>query len=180
MNVIALLSKNYDSYVKKCLDVLEIPVNIIQVDYTKGETDFVHLLSIEKKGFTTSHAIAILTMRLLLWQEEWNDFHTYEKEDIERWIGFLKKQYENCEYVENVEIKEFKNNFFLSRLKKENEIKTIKRNAKTIDFQDFKQQNQLFFEKIIHVSKTNFNRLEEEFYIETTHHFVLFNWFTTA
>ena len=78
------------------------------------------------------------------------------------------------------EIDAFKKDFFVERLTKSIGLKNVKYNAKTIDYLTFKRTNPLFHEKAIAVSKTMRKGLQEEFYIETTHHFILFNWYTTG
>jgi hypothetical protein len=180
MTIIDSLSKNYDQYLSHCLDILTTKIDIIDLDYSKGETDFTRLVFVEKKDLTKYHAVAILTMRWMLYEEEWNNFTHYKKEDFERWIPLLKKQYEGCKYFPNVGIADFQSDFFVQRLPMKKELKNVKYNAQTIDFLTFKRTNPLFHERIVAVSKTKFERLKEEFYVETSHHFVLFNWYTTA
>jgi hypothetical protein len=180
MTIIDLLSKDYDQYVNHCLDVLTTKTDILDLDFSHGETDVTRLLFIEKKDLTKQQAMAILTMRLMLFEEGWNDLKVYTKEDFERWIPLLDKQYEGCAYVPNVEIDDFQNEYFVQRLTTKKGLKTVEHNAQKIDFLSFKRTNPLFHEKILAVSKTKFLSLQEEFYIETPHHFVLFNWFTTA
>ncbi len=177
MTIIETLKQENTQYLKHCLDVLTIKTNVFTLDFSQGETDIARLLFIEKKHFIQPHALAVLTMRLLMFDEEWNDFKNYTPEDIKRWIGFLTKQYEASVYQPNIDSAIFKNNFFAQRLTTE---KGIQHNAKIIDFADFNRLNPLLHEPIINVSKTEFSGLKEEFYIETSHHFVLFNWFTTA
>jgi hypothetical protein len=180
MSIIDALKQNYDEYLHQCLDVLTTKIDILHLDFSKGETDFTRLLFIEKRGLTMAHAIEILTMRLMLFQEEWNDFKSYSKADMERWIGFLEKQYASSLYVSDVEIDDFKYHDFMVRLTTKKGLKSVEHNGQLIDFLTFKRANPLFHEQIISVSKTQFEGLREEFYVETSHHFVLFNWFTTA
>jgi hypothetical protein len=146
------------------------------LDFSKGETDVTRLVFIEKKELTKYHAIAILTMRLMLFGEEWNDLKRYKKEDFERWMPLLAKQYEGCMYVPNIEIDDFKYHHFMVRLTTKKGLTRVEHNGQLIDFLTFKRTNPLFHEQIMRVSKTQFNSLKEEFYIETSHHFVLFNW----
>jgi hypothetical protein len=180
MTIIDSLSNNYEDYLNNCLDVLTTKIDIIDLDFSTGETDVTRLLFIEKKDSTEYHAVAILTMRLMMMEEEWNDLKRYTKEDIERWMGILKTQYESSLYLPNIEIAEFKSNFFVERLTTKKGLKSVEHNGQVIDFLTFKRTNPLFHEQIMHVSKTKFKGLQEEFYIETSHHFVLFSWFTTA
>jgi hypothetical protein len=180
MTIIDTLKQDYDQYLNHCLDILTTKIDIINLDYTNGETDCTRLLFIEKKDLTKYHAVAILTMRLMMYGEEWNDLKNYKKEDFERWIPILEKQYKGCLYEPNVEIDDYKKDYFVERLTKSIGLKNVEHNGKTIDFLAFKRINPLFHEKTISVSKTLMERLETEFYIETSHHFVLFNWFTTA
>jgi hypothetical protein len=180
MSIIDALKQNYDEYLHQCLDVLTTKTDIIHLDFSKGETDFTRVLFIEKRSLTTNQAIAILTMRLMLFEEEWNDFKSYSKADMERWIGFLEKQYAGSLYISEVEIDDFKYHDFMVRLTTKKGLKSVEHNGQLIDFLTFKRTNPLFHEQILSVSKTQFNGLKEEFYVETSHHFVLFNWFTTA
>jgi hypothetical protein len=180
MTIIDSLLKDYDQYLNHCLDILTTKMDILDLDYSNGETDCVRLLFIEKKDLNLNHAIAILTMRLMMYEEEWNDLKNYKKEDFERWIPLLEKQYEGCLFEPNVEISDFKKDFFVERLTKKKGLKGIKHNALPLNFLKYKSLNPLFHERILSVSKTKFARLQEEFYIETSHHFVLFNWYTTA
>jgi hypothetical protein len=180
MTIINSLLKNYEQYLNNCLDVLTIKTDILHLDYSNGETDITRLVCVEKKDLTAYHAIAILTMRLMMYEEEWIDFKQYTKEDFERWIPLLEKQYEGSLYVSKVEIDAFRKNFYVERLTQKKGLKMVKYNAQPLNFLKYKSVNPLFHEKILSVSKTNFGRLQEEFYVETSHHFVLFNWFTTA
>ncbi len=180
MTIIDSISKDYEQYLSHCLDVLTIKTDIIDIDYSKGETDCTRLIFIEKNDLTSFHTLAILTIRLMMYSEEWNDLKNYKKEDFERWIPILKKQYDNCMYFPNIAIEDFENDFFVARLSASKEIKSMKYNDESIDFQRFKQINPLVHEDILSVSKTRFSGLMEEFYVQTSHHFVLFNWFTTA
>jgi hypothetical protein len=180
MTIIDTLKAHYDQYLNHCLEVLTTKIDFIELDYANGATDSVRLLFIEKKDLTQHQAIAILTMRLLLFNEACNDFKSYEKEDFERWIDCLEKLYEGCLYEPNIEIEDFKKDFFVERLTSSIGLKSVKHNAKTIDFLSFKRTNPLFHEKTIAISKSKFEGLESEYYIETSHHFMLFNWVTTA
>jgi hypothetical protein len=180
MTIIDTLKKDYDQYLNHCLDILTTKIDILDLDYSNGETDCVRLLFIEKKDLTKHHAIAILTMRLMMFEEEWNDLKNYKKEDFERWIPLLEKQYEGCIFFPNVEISDFRKDFFVERLTQKKGLKGIKHNTQPLNFLKYKSLNPLFHERILSVSKTKFARLQEEFYIETSHHFVLFNWYTTA
>jgi hypothetical protein len=180
MTIIDSFKQNYDQYLDHCLDVLTTKIDILNLDFSHGETDLTRLLFIEKKELTKPHAMAILTMRLMLFEEEWNDLKAYSKADFERWIPLLDKQYEGCMYFPNRDTVDFKNEYFVQRLTTKKGLKSVAFNGQTIDFLTFKRTNPLFHEQIMRVSKTKFNRLEEEFYIETSHHFALFNWYTTA
>lgn len=178
MTIIDSLKENHDQYLNQCLDVLTTKTDILDLDYSKGETDFSRLIFIEKKDLTKYHAVAILTMRLHLFENEWNDFKSYKKEDFERWIPLLEKQYEDCIYFPNVEIADFRKDFFVERLTQRKGLKSVKYNAQLLNFLKYKSMNPLFHERILTVSKTKFAGLQEEFYIETSHHFVLLNWVT--
>jgi hypothetical protein len=180
MTIIDTLKKDYDQYLNHCLDILTTKIDILDLDYSNGETDCVRLLFIEKKDLTKYHAVAILTMRLMMFEEEWNDLKNYKKEDFERWIPLLEKQYEGCMFFLNVEISDFRKDFFVERLTQKKGLKGIKHNTQPLNFLKYKSLNPLFHERILSVSKTKFVRLQEEFYIETSHHFVIFNWYTTA
>jgi hypothetical protein len=180
MTIINTLSKDYNQYLEYCLDVLNTKTDIIHLDYSKGETDFTRLIFVEKQDFTKQHALAMLTTRSFMYTEEWNDVKNYKKEDIERWIPLLKKQYEGAVYSDNMTVADFQNSFPFQRLPMKKTLKNSEHNAQIIDFLTFKRINPLFHERLMAVSKTTFAGLQEEFYIETSHHFVLFNWFTTA
>jgi hypothetical protein len=180
MTIIDSVKENYDQYLNHCLDALTTKIEILDLDYSKGETDFTRLVFIKKQDLTKNHAFAILTMRLMMYEEEWNDLKNYKKDHFERWIPLLEKKYEGYMYFTNVEIADFQSDFIVQRLPMKKELKTVKHNTQTIDFLTFKRTNPLFHERTLAVSKTKFARLQEEFYIETSHHFVLFNWFTTA
>jgi hypothetical protein len=180
MTIIDSLLKDYDQYLNHCLDILTTKMDILDLDYSNGETDYVRLLFIEKKDLTMHHAVAILTMRLMMYEEEWNDLKNYKKEDIERWIRLIEKQYRGCLYFPNIEIDVFKKDFFVARLPQRKGLKSVKHNAQLLNFLKYKSINPLFHERILAVSKTMRKGLQEEFYIETTHHFILFNWYTTG
>jgi hypothetical protein len=180
MTIIDTLKKDYDQYLNHCLDILTAKIDILDLDYSNGETDCVRLIFVKKKDLNLNHAIAVLTMRLMLYREDWNDLKSYKKEDFERWIPLLEKQYEGSMFFPNVEISDFKKDFFVERLTQKKGLKGIKHNAQPLNFLKYKSLNPLFHERILSVSKTKFTRLQEEFYIETSHHFVLFNWYTTA
>jgi hypothetical protein len=180
MTIIDSLSKNYDQYLNDCLGVLTTKTDILDLDYSKGETDRTRLLFVEKKDLTPHHAFTILTMRLMMYLEEWNDLADYKTEDFKRWLPLLEKQYEGSSYLQDVNIADFQSDFFVQRLTTKKGLKSVEHNAQLIDFLTFKRLNSLFHEQIKSVAKTQFQSLQEEFYVETTHHFVLFNWFTTA
>ena len=180
MTIIETLQKDFEQYLNQCLDVLTTKIGILHLDFSHGETDFTCLLFIEKTDLTQHNAIAILTMRLMMYEEEWNDLKSYTKADFERWIPLLEQQYEGSLYVPNVEIDDFQNAYFVQRLTTKKGLKSVEYNAQNIDFLTFKRTNPLFHEQVVAVSQTKFRGLQEEFYIETSHHFVLFNWYTTA
>jgi hypothetical protein len=179
MNIIESLNTDYDQYIKHCLDSLKTPVSIIELDNSKGETDLSYLLFTEKSNKTKYEAIAILTMRLLLYKEEINNFSELKKSNIEQFSKQLFTNYENSMYFPNIEIEEFANDFLIKRVEKEANNKSIKINEEALIFSEFKKIFS-FKKNILKISKTNFQRLETEYYIETKTDFILFNWFTTA
>jgi hypothetical protein len=180
MSIITTLQKNKNRYLDHCLEGLQLNMDAIRIDYSKGETDNVTLLTIAKNSLSKHQAISILTFRLMLYIEEWNDLANYKAEDINRWSKRIKLQYKNTIYNYDIDLTKDSGYYFIERLEKEHEIKSIKHNNKTIDYKIFQNINPLLREPILQSSKTQFNHLETEFYIETENQFILFNWFTTA
>jgi hypothetical protein len=180
MSIINTLNKAPKTYKKHCLTALNTTIQSIHLDYSRGETDWTTLLFFEKNKVSFKAALAILTLRLKMYSEEWGDFEHYTPEDIERWIGFLQLDYADSIFIEKVEKEVFENDFFVKRLHQQDSLKNIKMNDKTIDFASFKSNNPLFLEKINRVAQSKFEGLHTEYYVETERHFVLFHWFTTA
>jgi mannitol/fructose-specific phosphotransferase system IIA component (Ntr-type) len=179
MTIFESITANHKLYIQHCLDSLKADLNIFDIDCSKGETDLTRVLFLEKKGNTKYEAIAILSMRLLMYEHEWADMPAYTKEDIIRREKMLEKAYENSMYFPDVSHDEFINDHFVYRLQFAEYLKEIKLNNKVVDFEKL---NAVFPKKqeILKLSKTNFQHLEQEYYIETETHFVLFNWYTTA
>jgi hypothetical protein len=182
MDIIKLLCmNNYNQYSNDCFHGLEIPINILDIDYSKGETDLVRILFVEKKHLTKYHAISILTMRLLMYEEGWNKYEFYTIKDVEYWIEILEKKYSKSNFlISNFDLKQDSGYYFIQRLEDNDAINSILFNTEIIEFNDFFMINPLFSEKIIRANTSKFEGLETEYYIETENHFVLFNWYTTA
>jgi hypothetical protein len=180
MTIIETLNTDYDQYIKHCFDGLKASVSIFDIDNSKGETDLTRILFMDKMQFTKPKAMAILIMRLMMYSEEWTDYEIYTKEDVIRWVKFLEINYQNSIYHPAVSYDEFINDHFVYRLQFENEIqKNILLNSKPIEFQEF----QTIFpteNNILSISSSGFKKLEQEYYLETGSHFMLFNWYTTA
>jgi hypothetical protein len=60
------------------------------------------------------------------------------------------------------------------------DIKNILYNGKKISFRKYTSHNPLLSDKIYHIERTQSERLETQYFIETELHFALFNWYTTA
>jgi hypothetical protein len=180
MNIIETLNQHHDQYIKHCFDGLKASVSIFDIDNSKGEMDLTRILFVDKMQCSKQQAVAILTMRLMMYKEEWVDYQAYTKEDIIRWVGFLERDYENSTYHPAVSYDEFINDHFVYRLQFEDEIqKVILLDSKPIDFQEFQTIFPLEND-ILSISSSGFKRLEQEYYLETASHFMLFNWYTTA
>jgi hypothetical protein len=185
MNIIETLNQHHDQYIKHCFDGLKASVSIFDIDNSKGETDCVRILMLKKRRFTKQQAIAILTMRLMMYSEDWTNYRSYTKEDILRWIGFLERNYQNSIYFPNVSHDEFINDHrdefinehLVFRIPFQHYL-----NFMTSNIENHVTNRLLFPTKneILEISKSNFERLEDEFYLETKSHFMLFNWYTTA
>jgi hypothetical protein len=178
MNIINHLRRNIN-YENDSAEVLRIDFSAIDIDYSKGETDSVSILFIEKEEYSFEEAITLLIMKQKMLKEEWNDIENYTKEDIQFWITLLEKEYEDSVYNENVLVEEFTNDFFIKRLESEEEIQSVNFNDTEISFETFQKINPLT-NNFIQISQSDFKRLAIEYYVETDLHFVLFHWCTTA
>jgi hypothetical protein len=176
MNVIQKIKNHYLHY----FSILDAKTDILELDFSKGETESVQIIFIDKKHLSNEQAITILTMRLMMYGEEWTDFAAYSGEDVIHWIPILETTYLNSSYLQNINLSHDADYYFIERLQCRTEIKAIYYNSEKIDFDAFQKLCPLFTEKIINVSKSEFERLEAEFYIETDRKFILFNWHTTA
>ena len=177
MSIIEFLEKDKNHYLKTCFKGLKLNVNIAFIDHARGETSSSFLFYLEKNTLNFEDAIAILTMRLMMYQEEWNDLESYNQEDVERWIGFLKRNYKNSEYNKEKFVFEYENE---DRLTGKTYTKSIILDKKSINLQAFESINPLKNEKIIQSTCSNFLSLTDEYYVETEKHYVLFHWYTTA
>ena len=177
MNLITFLKKDFAHYVSCCLDGLKRNVDKVFIDHTRGETSCSFLFFIKKEELTFMDAIAILSVRLKMHQEEWNDISVYERADIERWIGFMAADYKGSTYKRNVNF-EYKKE---TRLTGENYyIKAIFWNGQQIDIKALESINPLQSEKILRSDASVFKSIADEYYIETENHYILFYWYTTA
>lgn len=177
MSIIEFLEKDKQHYIKTCFDGLKLDVNIAFIDHARGETSSSFLFYVEKNTLSFEESIAILTMRLMMYQEEWNDLESYNQEDIERWIGFMKRDYKNSEYNKEKFVFQYENE---ERLTGKAYVKNIFFNTKRIDLQVFESINPLKNEKIMQSTCSTFSFLADEYYVETEKHYVLFYWYTTA
>jgi hypothetical protein len=178
MNIIQHLQKN-KHYLTQASKALQLNFEMIQIDCSKGETDNTLLLYIPKNDFTFNEALAILTVKKKMVNEEWNDTASYTKEDVHFWTTLLAKEYELSTYYENVTEDEFLNGHFMHRLQFEEGIKSIYKTGSQISYAKFKEITPCknYYVKI---TKSSYKRLEAEYYLETDESYVLFNWNTTA
>jgi hypothetical protein len=154
-------------------------VDIITLNYSKGETDMVTLLFTNKDGITFDLAMPLLVMRFKMYSEEWNDIENYTKKDIKFWTSLIKNQYEQSSFKSDISFEHFRSNFFVNRLfENDNNCKILHRGIE-ISHKEFKTINPLS-RQTNNINKIIFERLEEEYFVETEKHFVMFIWFTTA
>ena len=180
MTVIQKLNKQYERYIAYCMAAMTTKINIIDIDCSKGETDRTRIFYFEKNDCSFDKAIAILTLRLKMYKEQWNDLNKYTEKNIILWTFMLEKEYEKSQYFSRVGMKLFKENFYLNRLKNEQQLKSIQLNSNSINFEQFEAINPIPKKNLTRISYSKFKRAEEEFYFETETHYVLFNWYTTA
>ena len=179
-HIIDILTEDYNSYLSASIEGLNMNIEVCYIDFTRGETDISTLLYLKKKELTWNEALIILVQRRLMVWEEWLDFSNYNSDDLIRWTGFLKTDYINSIYCDDISLKnDVDKEFFFDRLNPDR-ICSIERNNKKIDFSEFKQSTPLLNETIIKISESKFDRLAAEFYIETDNHYLLYYWFTTA
>jgi hypothetical protein len=178
MNIIKYLQKNIN-YEQHSLQVLVTNINVLDVDCSKGETDCIKILFVEKGTNSFEAAIAILIMKQKMLSEEWNNIANYTEKDIQFWITLLEKEYAYSTYNKNIIEKDFTNDFFIKRLEIQQEIQSLNFNDTEISFETFQKINPIN-NKFIQISKSDFKRLAIEYYVETDLHFVLFHWYTTA
>ncbi|MBC7861577.1 MAG: hypothetical protein IAF38_01305 [Bacteroidia bacterium] len=179
-NIIDFLTEDFDEYLNYSLKGFKEKVNAYTIDFTRGETVVSKLLCVEKTGHTEKEALIILTQRLLMINEEWLSFDDYSKEDVIRWTDYLKNNYEKASYLTNISLPADKDNCFITGVLASADVQSINYNKRHLSVKEFRDTNPLMNEQIISVSKSEFERLECEFYIETTSHFLLYNWYTTA
>jgi hypothetical protein len=180
MTIIDHLQKQKAAYFGQILTVFKHEIHVFELDCSRGESDFTRILWVKKKDLRKNQAIAILTIWRKIFDESWQQYSDAKMEDFERWVSFLAQEYAGSTFVKKVDFETDADYFFVERTRDENAIKSIKYNAQIVDYQDFKSKNPLFLENIKSVSKSKFDRLKTEFYVETEQHFVLFHWFTTA
>jgi hypothetical protein len=179
MNIIQIISENQGHYINCCVESLTKKIDFITIDCSRGETDLTTIAFIKKENYNFIDAISILTMRLKMYKEEWNDYENYSKSDTIRWSKMLQKDYQNSEFIEDVSEEKFNDNFLVERLSNKIKIKHLKLNDDFINFEEFYEINPIK-EKLVSISESIFKRLEIEYYLETKNNFVLLNWFTTA
>jgi hypothetical protein len=180
-NIITKLKQENTNYLLDFAAVLTTNVDVFFLDYTRGETDFTHLLCLKKSDdLTFNKAMSILLMRLKMYNEEWTDFANYTTDDIERWVVFLEVELDNTEHIGEVSFEAYQNDYMVERIEDSRDIKSILYNDKKISFKKYADLNPLFSDSIYHIERTQSERLETQYFIETELHFVLFNWYTTA
>jgi hypothetical protein len=181
MNIITKLKQENTDYLLDFAAALTSKVDVFFLDFTRGETDFTHLLCLEKSDdLTFDKAVSILLMRLKMYNEEWTDFADYTTDDIERWVGFLETEFTNTEHVSEVSFEAYQNDYMVKRMEDSRDLKSILYNGKKISFRKYIGLNRLLLDKIYHIERTQSERLETQYFIETELHFALFNWYTTA
>ncbi len=179
MNIIQVLKNELPQYKKVCFAALKAHIDVIEMNYSGGETDLTTLLFLKKENLTPNEAWAILTLRLLMHSEEWNDFETYTDEDIINWMELLSVHYSKTTFAPYTDTEIHAENYFIDRLKAPEKLNVVRYNGKIISPDAFDKIDPLT-DKLHIVARTKFNTLEAEFYIETEKHFLLLNWFTTA
>jgi hypothetical protein len=180
MNAFELLFPENDSKLASCiLEHITRPIEIISLNYNNSETDTTTVLFTVKDGLSFNDGMPLLAIRYKMYCEEWSTNDTYTQEDIERWISMLKNENQQTEFIENISIDEFKDNFFVKRLYENNNICTIQNEEIELSYVSFQKINPLNKDVVL-VHKISFDRLEEVFFVETKLHYVFFNWKTTA
>jgi hypothetical protein len=175
MTVIETLKTDYDTYINYCYSGLSKTVNVFCLDHSHGETTLSTILFIKKESLSFKEAFSILTIRLLMYKEEWNNFSDFTRDDMIRISTWLEAKYSNTQFVLNFTIPNDIDPRFT-----EKEIVSILFNNEVITFDYFERTNPLLTEKNIKWSISMFKSIQDECYIETENHFVLFNWYTTA
>jgi hypothetical protein len=175
MTIIETLKTDYNTYIDYCYKGLSRDVDVIFLDHSRSETTLSTILFIKKEDLSFKEAFSILTIRLLMYYEEWNNFSDFTRDDMIRISTQLEAKYFNTEFILNFTIP----NDIDPRLT-EKEILSIRFNNEVINFDYFETMNPLLTEKNIEWSISLFKSIQDEYYIETENHFVLFNWYTTA
>ncbi|MGV3611288.1 MAG: hypothetical protein ACO1N0_10090 [Fluviicola sp.] len=174
-----LLREN-PAYLEISTDGLKKEINVYHIDYTRGETDSCRLLLLRKENLSRDAAFIILIQRLLMIEEEWTDYENYNPEDLMRWSGLVASDYRNSHYEDNVVLDtDEDNSLFMKRLMKESPQNIFYNNSE-IAYESYRRNCPLFNEQFLKVSKSKFNWLQVEFYIETPNYYMLYNWYTTA
>jgi hypothetical protein len=154
-------------------------VDVITLNYSKGETEMVTVLFTNKAELTFDQAMSLLVMRYKMYSEEWNDIERYTSKDIKLWSSFIKAEYGQSTFESDISFEDFRYNFFVNRLFENNEKCSIKHKDRLISDEEFQILNPLIGQAI-KINRVVFDRMEEEFFVETDKHFVMFNWYTTA
>jgi hypothetical protein len=183
MNILDIVSADREDYITICYHGLKVPVDVFTLDFTSGETDISRVLTVDKSYIPHPvEAFGVLIIRLLMVEEEWLDTGRYTKEDIDGWITWLKPRYYNSVYMNNVHLINSEMLYFhLQRyLSSDSGLAGIQLNGQDISTLEYEELCPLATEKIVSTSRSKFNGITEEFYIETRDHYTLFNWYTTA
>ena len=179
MNIIQVLKTEVPQYKKVCFEALKTHIDVIEMNYSGGETDLTTLLFLKKENLIPNEAWAILTLRLFMHSEEFDDFESYTTEEVLSWMELLATQYNKTTFELYTDTAIHSDNYFIDRLKFPEKTNVVRYNGRTISPDTFDKIDPLS-DTLRIISRTKFNTLEAEFYIETEKHYLLLNWFTTA
>ncbi len=178
MNIIQQLQKD-TNYLKHYKQTLSANIEVVDIDYSKGETDRVCILYLPSQTYSFTQAMSMLTLKQMMLNEEYNDIELYDADDIKLWADSLAKQYASSRYAETIPAAEFLQDDLVVRLTNKERNAVLFHNDVQITFEHFLEVNP-FANELLSVSKSTYTRLEVEYYLQTKQHFVLFNWYTTA
>ncbi len=168
--------KNYLNY---CNQALSTPFNTIDIDCSKGEMDRICIIYLPKSKYSFIEAMSMLTLKQKMLNEEWEDIELYDAKDVALWTTILAKEYKASTYKQNIDAQDFLNDDLVKRLQIEDKQYEIFANDKQINFVALDKINPCKTD-FIKISKSDYSRLEVEYYIETQNNYVLFNWYTNA